>query len=143
MDTIADLVRRTNFPLEDVLDKTSLDALCDSLRLDPDYWSEEFFETIFIIRDGLYQFRNDLRDKDDEEGVYPAEQLLSAMDRLYADLERAMRSLNPEVIISAQAEIAALMRTPYIDVRLIQQSVLELKDDVNELLTRTHNVPAL
>lgn len=138
VDTIADLVRRANFPLEDVLDKTSLDALCDSLRLDPDHWSEEFFETIFIIRDGLYQFRNDLRDKDDEEGIFSAEQLLSAMDRLYADLERALRSLNPEVIISAQAEIAALMRTPYIDVRLIQQSVLELKDDVNELLTRTH-----
>ncbi|WP_271595931.1 WD40 repeat domain-containing protein [Bradyrhizobium sp. CCBAU 25360] len=105
---------------------------------EPDYWSEEFFETIFIIRDGLYQFRNDLRDKDNEEGTYSAEQLLSAMDRLYADLERAMRSLNPEVITNAQAEIAALMRTPYIDVRLIQQSVSELKDDVNELLTRTH-----
>jgi hypothetical protein len=49
-----------------------------------------------------------------------------------------MRSLNPEAITKAQAEIAALMRTPYIDVRLIQKSVSELKDDVNELLTRTH-----
>jgi hypothetical protein len=138
VDAIAAFVKRSNIPVEDVLDKTSLDALCDSLRLDPEDWSEEFFETIFIIRDGLYQLRNDLRDNDDEDGVHSAEQLLSAIDRLYADLERAMRALNPEAITKAQAEIAALMRTPYIDVRLIQKSVSELRDDVNELLTRTH-----
>jgi hypothetical protein len=138
VDAISTFVKRANIPLDEVLDKTSLDALCDSLKLDPEDWSVEFFETIFIIRDGLYQLRNDLRDRDDEDGEHSAEQLLSAMDRLYADLERAMRSLNPEAITKAQAEIAALMRTPYIDVRLIQQSVSELKDDVNELLTRTH-----
>lgn len=138
VDAIAALVKRTNIPVEEVLDRVGLDALCDSLRLDPDDWSGEFFETIFIIRDGLYQLRNDLRDKHDEEGEHSAEQLLSAMDRLYADLERAMRTLNPEAITAAQAEIAALMRTPYIDVRLVQRNVSELKEDVNELLTRTH-----
>jgi hypothetical protein len=74
VDAIAAFVKRANIPVEKVLDRISLDALCDSLRLDPEDWSEEFFETIFIIRDGLYQLRNDLRDSDDEDGVHSAEQ---------------------------------------------------------------------
>src|ERR1700727_2017623 len=85
VDAIAAFVKRTNIPVEEVLDRTSLDALCDSLRLDPDDWSEEFLETIFIIRDGLYQLRNELRDSGDEDGMHSAEPLLSVMDRLYAD----------------------------------------------------------
>jgi hypothetical protein len=138
VDAISAFVKRTNIPVEQVLDKTSLDALCDSLKLDPADWNTEYLETILIIRDGLYTLRNDLRDRGDEDGAFSADQLLSSMDRLYADLERAMHSFDVSAVTKAHAEIAALMRTPYIDTRLIQRDVSELKAEVNELLTRTH-----
>src|SRR5271165_6764634 len=92
-EAISTLVSRgMNVPIENYIDKTSLDALCDSLKLEPDAWQVQDLERILIIRDGLYTFRNGLRDAGDE-GEYSVEQLLSATDRLYADLERAMRAV--------------------------------------------------
>ena len=138
INAISAFVKRANIPVEQVLDKTSLEALCDSLKLDPEDWDLEYLETILIIRDGLYTLRNNPRDGGDEDGAFSAEQLLSSMDRPYADLERAMRSFDVGAVTRAHAEIAALARTPYIDTRLIQRDVSQLREEVNELLTRTH-----
>jgi hypothetical protein len=41
----------TNIPLNDYIDRASLDALCDSLALDPEEWQPEDLERILIIRD--------------------------------------------------------------------------------------------
>src|SRR5262249_28271560 len=92
---------------------------------------------ILIIRDGLYTLRNQLRDKGDS-GEFSVEQLLSGTDRLYADLERAMRVLNSSEVAKAQSEIAALQRTPQIDTHLVPSMVSDLRAEADELLTRAH-----
>jgi hypothetical protein len=84
---------RTNVPLHEYLDQTSLNALCDSLSLEPDQWLADDLEKILIIRDGLYDLRHALRDKGDD-AEHSIDQFLSAVDRLYADLERALREFN-------------------------------------------------
>src|SRR5579872_6711879 len=108
------LVSQGNVPFEKYIDKTSFLALCDSFKLEPDQWQVEDLEKILIIRDGIYSLRNELRDKDDG-GEHSTERLLSATDRLYADLERAMRALNAEEVAKAQTGIAALQRTAQIE----------------------------
>jgi hypothetical protein len=57
---------KMNVPVENYIDKTSLDALCDSLNLEPNLWRVDDLEKILIIRDGLYTLRNTLRDAGDE-----------------------------------------------------------------------------
>jgi len=126
-----------NVPIDGYIDRTSLNALCDSLNLEPEAWQVEDLEKILIIRDGLYTLRNKLRDIGDE-GEHSIEQLLSATDRLYADLERAMRVLNAKDVLKAQNEIAALQRTQQIDTQLVPSQVSSLSDEASELLTRTH-----
>jgi hypothetical protein len=138
VDAISTLVKALNIPVEELLDKTSLDALCDSLKLEPELWNVEYLETVIIIREGLFELRNSLRDRSDEDVIFSVDQLVSAMDRLHTDLYRAMRSLDVQAVTKAQEQIAALVRTPYIDVRLVHSGVTELKAEVNELLTRTH-----
>ena len=136
-EAISMLVSRGNMPIENYIDKTSLNALCDSLNLEPEAWQVEDLEKILIIRDGLYTLRNELRDKGDE-GEHSVERLLSATDRLYADLERAMRALSANDVAKAQNEIAALQRTAQIDSHLVPSQVSSLRDEASELLTRTH-----
>lgn len=131
------LVSQGNVPIEQYIDKTSLLALCDSFQLEPDQWQVEDLEKILIIRDGLYTLRNELRDKGDD-GEHSIERLMSGIDRLYADLERAMRALNASEVSRAQTEIAALQRTAQIDARLVPGQVASLGDEASELLTRTH-----
>lgn len=136
-DSMSALISQGNVPIENYIDKSSLDALCDSLRLEPEQWQVEDLEKVLIIRDGLYSLRNELRDKGDE-GEHSIERLMSATDRLYADLERAMRALNAKDVTDAQNEIAALQRTAQIDARLVPSQVGTLRDEASELLTRTH-----
>jgi len=126
-----------NVPVENFIDKTSLNALCDSLDLEPEAWQVQDLEKILIIRDGLYTLRNKLRD-DGDEGEHSAERLLSAMDRLYADLERAMRVINSGDVQKAQSEIATLQRTAQVDAHLVPSAVSQLQNEAGELLTRTH-----
>jgi hypothetical protein len=136
-EAMSALVSQGNVPLENYIDKTDLNALCDSLQLEPDKFQVEDLEKILIIRDGLYAFRNELRDKGDD-GEHSVERLISATDRLYADLERAMRALNASDVAKAQSEIAALQRTAQIDARLVPSHVNNLREEASELLTRTH-----
>jgi hypothetical protein len=51
------------------------------------------------------------------------------MDRLYADLERAMRALNAADVANAQNEIAALQRTAQVDARLVPSQVSSLREE--------------
>jgi hypothetical protein len=135
---IDDLVSRgMNAPLGHFIDQTSFNALCDSFRMDPEDWAAEDLEKILIIRDGLYKMRNTLRDAGDGD-EYSAERLLSAVDRLYADLERAFRELNQDELARAHAEIAALQRTPSIQTRAVPKTVAELQGQASEVLTNTH-----
>jgi len=138
VDAIVQLAKQLNQQVGDILDKTSLDGLCDSLKFDPELWDTEFLETIMIIREGLFSLREQLYARRDDDAAYSTERLLDLLSRLHTDLFGALRSLNPPSLNNAQEKLAALVKTPYIDVRLIQRSVTELKADVNELLTRTH-----
>jgi hypothetical protein len=115
----------TNIPLEQYVDKVTVNALCDSLGLDADTWGAEDLERIPIIRDGSYTLRHKLRDLGDD-AEHSVDRLLSSMDRLYADLERALREPNQEALRTAQAEVAALQRGPQITSSLAPQRTMEM-----------------
>lgn len=128
----------TNIPLEKYIDKVSLAALCDALALEPpDGWQTEDLERILVIRDGLYELRNTLRDHGDDK-EHSVDQLLSAVDRLYADLERAFREINQDALRKAQAEVAALQRGLHISTELVPGSADEMKRQAGEVLVTAH-----
>jgi hypothetical protein len=126
-----------NFPLDEYVDKTSVEALCDSFGVEPEQWRTEDLETILIIRDGLYELRNKMRDKGDE-GEHSVEQILNATDRLYTDLERAFREFNKGDLVKAQDQITALHRTPHVATAIAKGTVAGLRAEAAELLTQTH-----
>ena len=91
----------SNVPLEQYIDRVNVVSLSDSLNLAPSDWQAEGLERILIIRDGLYDLRHKLRDAGDD-AEHSVERLLSVLDRLYADLERALRALRPEELDSSK-----------------------------------------
>jgi hypothetical protein len=127
----------SNAPLEDYVDAASLNALCDTLRLEPEAWQGEDLERILVIRDGLYTLRNKLRDANDE-AEHSIDQFLYAMDRLYTDLERALRAFNEEELKKAQEKVAALQRGPHISAAVVPNTVANLQREASELLTQSH-----
>lgn len=127
----------TNIPLNEYIDRTSLDALCDSLTLEPDAWQPEDLERILIIRDGLYDLRNKLRDVD-EDAAHSVDRVLAAGDRLYADLERAFRELRKDDLEAAQARIAALHRGPHISSAAVPQTLDAMSKSAGEVITQAH-----
>jgi len=127
----------TNIPLDEYIDKVSLTALCDSLALDPKAWQTEDLERILVIRDGLYKLRNHLRDTD-PNAEHSVDRVLSAFDRLYADLERAFRELNQEELKKAQAEVAALQRGPHIATSTVSGTASEMTKEASEVLVQAH-----
>jgi hypothetical protein len=127
----------TNIPLEKYIDKTSLNALCDALALEPEGWQAEDLERILIIRDGLYVLRNKLRDLGDA-AEHSVDQLLSAVDRLYADLERALREINQQALQKAQTELAALQRGTHISTGFVPATTEEMKREAGEVLVTAH-----
>jgi hypothetical protein len=136
--SIAELVATgTNIPLEQYVDKASVNALCDSLGLDADAWKADDLERILIIRDGLYTLRHKLRDLGDD-AEHSVDRLLSSVDRLYADLERAFRELNQEALKKAQAEVAALQRGPQITASITAQTTTEMRKEASEVLVQAH-----
>lgn len=139
-DSLAKLINGgINVPLHQYVDRADIDTLCDSLSLDLDNWEVEDLERILLIRDGLYDLRNQLRDtSDDEEAEHSVERILSASDRLYADLERAFRELKKEDLEKAQALIAAYQRGPSIKSGAIPQTLKEVSDQAAEVMTHAH-----
>lgn len=127
----------TNIPLNEYVDRTSLDALCDALSLDPENWNVEDLERILLIRDGLYSLRNKLRDTD-EEAAHSVERILSATDRLYTDLERAFREINVEELKAAKAEIAAHNSGPQLSASAAPNTTREVSNSAAEIMTRAH-----
>jgi len=126
-----------NAPLEKYLDTTSLNALCVSLSLDPKQWEVGDLERILVIRDGLYDLRNKLRD-DGDDAEHSVEQLLSGMDRLYADLERAFRALGRHTLGEAQKHLARGREGPQVPASQASTAVEALKREATELLTQTY-----
>jgi hypothetical protein len=127
----------TNVPLNEYVDRISLDALCDSLSLDPENWNVEDLERILLIRDGLYAVRNKLRDTDDT-ATHSVERILSATDRLYADLERAFREIKAEDLRVAEAEIASHNTGPQLSASVAPNTTRELGKTAAEIMTRAH-----
>jgi hypothetical protein len=136
-ETIQKLAGGANAPLEQYIDRVSLDALCDSLSLEPEYWKPEDLERILIIRDGLYDVRHKLRDAGDD-AEHSVEQILAGMDRLYADLEFAFRELNPGELLQAQRHIIALQRGPNIETAYVSTNVTTLRKEAAEFLSQSH-----
>jgi hypothetical protein len=126
-----------NFPIGKYLDETGLNALCDSMGMDPDQWGAEDLEKILILRDGLYDLRHSLRDRGDD-AEHSVDQVLGAMDRLYADLERALRELGKHELGDAQEHLARLREGPRVAADAFQVPVQNLKHAATELLTQTH-----
>ncbi|TWI60484.1 hypothetical protein IQ16_07604 [Bradyrhizobium huanghuaihaiense] len=126
-----------NVPVGQYLDTVSLNALCISFGLDPSDWRADDLERILIIRDGLYNLRNRLRDEGDE-GEHSVEQLLSGLDRLYADLERALRALGADQLSEAQRHLARGREGPQIPTVQAATAVDVLKKEATELLTQTY-----
>jgi hypothetical protein len=127
----------SNVPLDKYLDTTSLTALCDSLSLEPDNWQAEDLERILIVREGLYEVRNKLRDVGDD-AEHSVDHVLSGMDRLYADFERALRELGKDELSKAQEHLARLQRGPQVASKSVVGNVTVLQEAATELLTQTH-----
>jgi hypothetical protein len=104
--------------LSKYIDEVSVAALSDSLNLNPENWQTEDLERILLIRDGLYDIRQNLRDSGDE-AEHSVDQLLAGLDRLYADLERALRELGTTELITAKEQLATLQRGPHIETAVI------------------------
>lgn len=128
----------TNIPINEYLDHASVNALCDSLSLDAEAWQPADLERILIIRDGLYDLRNKLRDVD-EDAAHSVDQILAAGDRLYADLERAFRELKRDDLDAAQLNIAAVYRTPHISSAVIPQTLEEMSKSAVEVIAQAHS----
>jgi WD40 repeat protein len=139
-DTAEQLSRVTtqglNAPLDQYLDTVSLNALCTSLSLDPKMWDPEDLERILIVRDGLYGLRNRLRDEG-SDAEHSVDQVLGGMDRLYADLERALREMGRDDIAKAQQHLARLQQGPHVPTAQALGAVNALKEEAAELLTQT------
>src|SRR5262249_37190088 len=88
-------------------------------------------------RDGLYELRNGLRDLGDD-AEHSVDQLLSAVDRLYADLERALRAINQDELKEAQAEVAALHRGPRLSTAIAPATTEAMKKEAGEVLVQAH-----
>lgn len=127
----------TNIPINEYVDRASLDALCDSLSLDPEKWDIEDLERILLIRDGLYSVRNKLRDTN-EDAAHSVDRILSATDRLYADLERAFREVKADDLHTAEAEIAAHNTGPHLAAAAAPKTTRELSQNAAEIMTRAH-----
>ncbi len=126
-----------NAPIEEYVDAPTLVGLCDSLSLEPEEWKPEDLERILIIRDGLYALRNKLRD-DGDDSEYSVEQLLSGMDRLYADLERALRAYNQQELSRAQEELGALQRGSHVPTSIAPGTIAEIQEQAAQVLTQAH-----
>jgi hypothetical protein len=136
--SIIDLTRHgLNFPIDKYLDETSLNALCDAMGMEPDDWGAEDLEKILILREGLYDLRHDLRDRGDD-AEHSVDRILGALDRLYADLERALRELGKHELQGAQQHLARLREGPRVSSDAFQAPVQNLQQAATELLTQTH-----
>jgi hypothetical protein len=125
-----------NAPLEKYLDPVSLNALCVSFRIDPSNWEPDDLERILVIRDGLYGLRNRLRDEGND-AEHSVDQVLGGLDRLYADLERALRAMGRDELAKAQQHLGRLLQTPHIPTARASGAVDALKEEAAELLTQT------
>lgn len=94
-----------NFPLNEYVNRSDIDALFDSLSLDFDQWTADDLRRILIIRDGLYQVTQHLRDKGDDS-IHSIERLIDSFSRLYVDLERALLELAPSELAQARESLA-------------------------------------
>lgn len=128
---------RANFPIEEYIDQPDLDALCDSLSLQADNFDVDDLERILVIRDGLYVIRNRLRDQGDD-AEHTIDQLLSATDRLYADLERAIRALDGSALEQAQVNLESFRRGPNIATAHAPKTVEEMNKEASEVITQAH-----
>jgi hypothetical protein len=125
-----------NFAVRQYLDEASLEALCETFRMPPAEWTSEGLEQILIIRDGLYELRNRMRDKGDGS-EHSLDLILSGLDRLYADLERFVLEASKDVA-AARGHLARLRQTPNVSASSVDSNVEELKTAANELLTHTY-----
>jgi hypothetical protein len=140
-DDAANIIQLTrhglNFPIGQYLDEADLNALCDSMGLEPAQWGPEDLEKILILRDGLYDLRHSVRDKGDG-AEHSVDQILAGLDRLYADLERALRELEKKELTEAQEHLARLRQGPRVSASGLQSPVQDLQQVATELLTQTH-----
>ncbi len=126
-----------NFPLENYIDKANLYGLCDSLQLESSDWNTKDLEVIFLARDGLYRFRDELRNKNDS-AEHSIDFLISALDRLYADLDRVLQSYNSSEISKALGNLAALQNGRSLAASNVQNRFAQLGTEASELLTTIH-----
>lgn len=128
---------RSNVPLESYLPTTDVNALTDSLGMAPDEWSTEDLERILIIRDGLYDVRQRLRDVGDE-AEHSIDHVLTGMDRLYADLERALREIGQQQLQIARGNLTKFGSGPAIDTASVRPATDVLISQATEVLTYSH-----
>jgi hypothetical protein len=128
----------TNAPLEVYTNKQDIAALCDSLTLDVENWESTDLERILLLRDGFYSIRQSLRDKGDE-AEHSVDRVISAMDRLYADLERALREIKAADMVAAQEKLAALRRGAHIHSASAAPSIQTIRTESAEVLAKAHS----
>ena len=130
-------LKGSNAPIEKYIDVVDADALTDALGLPADHWKFDDLGRILIIRDGLYAARNMLRDQS-EAGEHSVDQILAATDRLYADLERALRELGPNELPVAQSSLSEMQKGPNLESWRAKDATSALRTQANEVLVESH-----
>lgn len=128
----------TNAPLHEYVSTQDIAALCDALTLDVESWDASDLERILLLRDGLYAMRHSLRDRGDD-AEHSVERVLNAMDRLYADLERAFREIRTEELTAAQEKLAALRRGAHVQSSSVAPTIQAIAKESVEVLATTHS----
>lgn len=123
----------SNVPLDAYISEIDVRAICNSFSIGSEEWSVGDLETLLLIRDALYEVRNETRDKNDV-AEHSLEQLLSLLDRLYADVERAFRALKPEDVQAAHANLQAMRGGASVIAAHIPNTVKELERQAAEVI---------
>lgn len=126
-----------NFPVGDYIDAEEVKALAISLSIGVEDWQPDDLEKILFVRDGLYELRHHLRDRNDTS-EHSIDQVIALVDRVYVDLEFALRAFDNEKLKAAQSHIAVLQRGAHIEKAYARTSVSHVEQSAKELLVQTN-----
>jgi hypothetical protein len=127
---------KPNFPVEGYVDVESLNALKDSLTLEPDQLTVEDLERVILLRDGLAEIvdSTSMRGVDGEHSI---DQLLNALSRFYVDVDTLIR-LKTANVIEAKRKVDELRKTQVVLVDRSSKIVQTVRESSQEIITQVN-----
>lgn len=131
------LNEKTNAPVSEYVDTTGLQSIADILTSDFTKLNQQDFDSILLVREGIYDLRQAMRDANDD-GEHSVDVILNHIDRLYVDLERALLSLEEPEVASAQARLRSLQQGKQVPARALGAGMNQLAEEATEVLVTSH-----